>query len=93
MVPSYLPKLDIKAGYHQIRVMEGDIAKTTFRIHHDHYEFTVMPFGLTNAPMTFQSTMNKLLHKYVVVFFDDILIYSRSLTEHIQHLREVLDRL
>lgn len=83
-------KLNLRAGYHHIRVVDNGIAKTALRTHHDHYEFTVMSFGLNNAPTTFQSTMNKLfmtkMRKYVV-FFDDILIYSRSISDHVQYLR------
>lgn len=82
-------KLDLQAGYHQIRIKEDDIPTTAFQTHHDHYEFTMMLFGLTNTPTTFQVTMNgvfaEYLRKFVVIFFDDILVYSRSTTEHLQH--------
>uniref|UniRef100_A0A8R7UQC7 Reverse transcriptase domain-containing protein n=1 Tax=Triticum urartu TaxID=4572 RepID=A0A8R7UQC7_TRIUA len=89
----WFTKSDLKSGYHQIRLWAGEEHKTAFKTHHGLFEFLVMPFGLTNAPATFQDAMNRLfallLRKCVLIFMNDILVFSPTLELHVQHLKEV----
>jgi hypothetical protein len=91
----YFSNIDLRSIYHQIKVREEDVHKTSFWCYYGHYEFLVIPFGLTNALVAFQSCMNhifnKQLRKFLLVLFDDILIYSRMWEDHLRHVREILN--
>nr|GFC63995.1 putative reverse transcriptase domain-containing protein [Tanacetum cinerariifolium] len=94
---SVYSKIDLRSGYHQLRVRDEDIPKTAFRTRYGHYEFQVMPFGLTNAPAVIMDLMNRVckpyLDKFVIVFIDDILIYLKDEEEHEEHLNAILELL
>src|SRR6185369_6990545 len=93
----YFTKIDLRSGYHQIRIKREDTLKTAFQTRYEHYEFLVMLFGLTNAPATFMMLMNDVFHKYlnnfVIIYLDNILVYSYTKEEHIDHLHVVLQTL
>ena len=93
----YFTKIDLLAAFHQLHIAQGDEWKTAFCTHYRHFEYLVMPFGLTNAPTSFQAYINNILRKFLnqfyITYLDDILIYSDTNEEHIQHVRSVLEKL
>ena len=93
----YFFKIDLRSGYHQLQIRSGDVPKTAFQTRYGHYEFLVISFGLTNAPVAFMDLINRVfkpfLDRFVIVFIDDILVYSRSAEEHAMYLRLVLQTL
>jgi hypothetical protein len=94
---AYFTKLDLWPGYHQVRMVVVNVDKTTFRTHEGLFEFLIIPFGLTNAPVTFQAMMNAILdpflQRFILVFFDDILIFISSWSEHLRHVHLILSKL
>ena len=93
----WFTKLDITDAYYWLRIAEGEEWKTAFRMKYGHYEYLVMPFGLTNAPASFQRFINEVcrehLNIFVIAYLDDILIFSKTLEEHVQHIREILKKI